>query len=886
MKPLKWMLPVFAIILFQFSCQIFRKSLHKTIASAQSGSTSDTAGKKNTSDSAKSKAPRPYKEVITSKAVSSKGMITVHKIEDKYFFEIPFSLLDRDLLVASRISKAATGIRPYYGFLGYAGDLINQNVIQFSKGFGNKIFVKRMSYEEKSTDSSTNGMFRSVRNSNIQPLIASFDIKAFSLDSAAVVLDLTEYLSADNDLFYFSKRTKNVFGLTAMQADRSHIQTISSFPLNVEIITSKTFALKDDGGFGTYELNTSFVLLPDKPMKPRCFDDRVGYFFNQYIDYDEPQRVKVTNMITRWRLEPKPGDVQKYLGGELVEPQKPIVFYIDPTTPKKWIPYLIQGVNDWQKAFEKAGFKNAIYALEAPEKDSTWSLYDARHSAIVYKPSYIPNANGPHINDPRTGEILETHINWYHNVQALLHDWYMVQAGPNDPRARKMEFDDALMGQLIRFVASHEVGHTLGLMHNYGASSTIPVEKLRDKDWVERNGFCPSIMDYARFNYVAQPEDHISEKGIMPRIGVYDEWAIEWGYRWFPEFKSQIEERTFLNNWIIESLNKDKRLYFGNEDNVFDPRRQAEAVGDDAVLASEYGIKNLKRIVPELINWTRQPNGDYTSLFQMNYQVINQFNRYINHVATYVGGRTITKKTVEQPGPVREYVSAQDQKRAIQFLHKHVFETPYWIMNKELAALQSSNGFVDSYKLQTALLERITSHAVMHNLLYFETNQPDQAYTVNQLLTDIEAGIWKELNTSSPVDFYRRNLQKVYTERLINILLLKVELITDYHAAFSMTTDVYSILKNHMQQLINRIAKTLPSCRDEMTRLHYKDIKERLQIALDPLKQRGVRNDLSADPTKPVKSKPVFSSDEYEQSFIQRHRTSCWEDKKLEDQNN
>ena len=446
------------------------------------------------------------------------------------------------------------------GFFGYAGDQIGQNVIRFEKGPNNKIFLRNISYAEYAKDS-TSPMFSAVNNSNIQPIAAAFDIKSFSKDSAGVVIEITDYINGDNDVLHFNSGLKSALRFAAIQSDKSYIVSVKSYPINIEIKTVKTYSRMPSppiggGGFGggtgsgnmTVELNSSLVMLPKVPMQARYFDPRVGYFTVGYTDYDaNPQGVESIQLIKRWRLEPKEEDMEKYKRGELVEPKKPIIFYIDPATPKKWIPYLIQGVNDWQAAFEKAGFKNAIMAKMAPtvEEDSTWSLEDARYSAIVYKPSDVANASGPSISDPRTGEIMESHINWYHNVMELIHDWYFIQTAAVDPKARKMVYDDELMGQLIRFVSSHEVGHTLGLRHNFGSSSTVPVENLRNKAWVEANGHTPSIMDYARFNYVAQPEDNISEVGLFPRIGDYDKWAIEWGYKLFPQYKTP-EEKTKL----------------------------------------------------------------------------------------------------------------------------------------------------------------------------------------------------------------------------------------------------------------------------------------------------------------------------------------------------
>ena len=611
---------------------------------------------------ARNTGPKPYKEVITAKAKTDKGLLITHKLEDKYFFEIPDAILGREILVVNRISKAAAA--GDQGRSGYAGDQVGENVIAFEKGPNNKIFLKSISHQENARDTA-GGMYQSVRNSSLQPISASFDIKAFAKDSitgaTGTVIEVTDYLMGDNDILFFDARYKRALMLTQYQKDNSYISQVKSYPSNTQIQTVKTYlrtpaavpgAAPAPGGAGagtptTYELSSSMILLPATPMKPRYFDPRVGYFSTSYTDFDlNPQGIERVRMITRWKLEPKEEDIEKYKRGELVEPKKPIVFIIDPATPKKWVPYLIKGVNDWQIAFEKAGFRNAIMAKEAPTNDPEWSLENANYSAIVYKPSDIPNASGPHVNDPRTGEILESHINWYHNVMSLLRNWYFIQTAAVDPQARKLVFEDSLMGELIRFVSSHEVGHTLGLRHNFGSSSTVPVEYLRNKKWVEANGHTPSFMDYARFNYVAQPEDNISQSGLFPRIGDYDKWAIEWGYRWYPELKTPEAEVPALNKITVEKL-KDKRLWFGTESDSDDPRAQNEDLGDNAMTASGYGIKNLQRIMSKLPEWTKEDNKGYNSLNEIYGQVVTQFQRYMGHVAKNVGGLLTTPKTLE-----------------------------------------------------------------------------------------------------------------------------------------------------------------------------------------------------------------------------------------------
>lgn len=720
---------------------------------------------------------KPYAQVITPKAKSSFGFLTVHKVDNNYFFEIPDSMLNRDILIVNRISKAPTSRQK--SRVGYPGDILGSKVIRFENKDNKRILVREYSYRERSENK--DGMFQSVRNSNTQPIVANFGIETIKKDSLTrnYVINVSVFLQKENPLFSFDADSKEYIGLLNMVGEGTYIDTLKAFPKNIEISTTVTYQSKkgmSNVGFLetgspriplTYELNSSMVLLPEVPMKARLFDPRVGYFTVGYTDFDSnPQGIEYKKLITRWRLEPK--DEAAYLRGELVEPKKPIIIYIDPATPKKWVPYLIQGVNDWQVAFEKAGFKNAIYALEAPTDDPSWSLEDARHSAIVYKPSDIPNASGPHINDPRTGEILETHINWYHNVMSLLRDWYMIQAGTIDEAARKMQLDDELMGQLIRFVSSHEVGHTLGLRHNFGSSHTVPVEKLRDKAWVEANGHTPSIMDYSRFNYVAQPEDGITRAGIFPRIGIYDKWSIEWGYRWLPQFQTPEDEVAFSNQSIIEKLKTDVRYTFGTESDPNDPRNQSEDLGDDSMLASLYGIKNLKRIVPQILTWSYEPNKSYAGAGEIYSGVVSQFNRYLGHVTKNVAGIYSNSITVEQTDEIaREFVPANIQKRAIAFLNEQLFTTPEWLIDRQLMEKAKILPVNVICSLQSGVLARLINKNTLDKMSENEILNGKKAYTSAQMFNDLKKVIWSNLGQS---DIYKRNMQKAYVENLINLL--------------------------------------------------------------------------------------------------------------------
>lgn len=808
----------------------------------------DVKAKKDTVNTAKPKDKKPekiqpFEKVITSKAVSDEGIITVHKVEDKYYFEIPDKALKKEFLVVTRLTKAGAEMR--MGTVGYAGDQISQNVISFEKGPNDKVFLRSISYVDYAKDS-TSAMYKTVMRNNVNSIEQAFDIKAFGKEKNSTVIDVTDFINADNDVVSFDTRFKKGFRVGAFQKDKSFVNFVKSFPTNIEINTTKTYnrsageaspipgAPKPEvSGNYTVEVNSSIILLPENKMQARYFDPRVGYFTVGYTDFDEnPQGVERVSLVKRWRLEPKAKDLEKYKRGELVEPEKPIVFYIDPLTPKKWIPYLIQGVNDWQKAFEKAGFKNAIYAkVPNAKEDPEWSLEDARFSAIVYKPSDVPNASGPSIADPRTGEILESHINWYHNVMKLLNDWYFVQASPNDPRARKVDFDDELMGQLIRFVSSHEVGHTLGLRHNFGSSSTVPVENLRNKSWLKANGHTPSIMDYARFNYVAQPEDNVGEAGLMPRIGDYDEWAIEWGYRRFYNYNSPEKEKAHLNKWVMEKL-QNPRLWFGTETNPYDPRSQSEQVGDNPMLAGKYGVKNLQRIMENIEAWSTKPNEDYSSLNNRFTQVSGQFARYLGHVSKYIGGVKETPKMVEQKGAIYELVSKSEQKEALKFLSENVFTTPNWLLKTSVLTKIDKSPVEVVENLQKTVLNRVLSEGVL-NKLYEGESLDANAYAVYDYLQDIKNSVFSELKSSSKIDIYRRNLQKNFVETLIARTQASKPSTGRNAETVSDNSDVKSLTRGVLREIKADASKNAQNAQDAVTKYHLEDLVYRIDKALE-----------------------------------------------------
>lgn len=786
----------------------------------------DTSAKKST-------APKGSIEaVIKPGAKRTTGLFTVVEQEGKYYFIVPTSLLGRDMLMVNRISKAAADMRQ--GFFGYAGDPIGENMIRFRRSPDQKrLFIESISTREMPRDT-TGDMYQAVVRSNMQPIVSSFEIKGTNAAKDSLLIEVTDFVGSDTELTGFDNYYKLNMNIGNFQKDKSYVVGIKAFPQNIEMKSTRSYLISPKSSNpnykpspmpATYEINSSLILLPEVPMQPRWFDPRVGYFTNRYIDYDKnPQGVKNIQMITRWRLEPKPEDVEAYKRGELVEPAKPIIFYIDPATPKKWVPYLIAGVNDWQAAFEKAGFKNAIMAKVAPtpEEDSTWSLEDARYSAIVYKPSNVANASGPHVSDPRTGEILESHINWYHNVMELLRNWYLIQASPSDTGARKMVFDDALMGDLIRFVSSHEVGHTLGLRHNFGSSAMTPVDSLRSASFLEKNGHTASIMDYARFNYVAQPEDGIRRELLYPRIGDYDLWAIEWGYRRFPDLTSPEAEADTLNQWVI-SKQSNPRLWFGTETNPNDPREQNEDLGDNQMRANELGIRNLKFVLAGLPEWTRTPNEGYDNLEDIYREVVMQFIRYNGHVAKWVGGIYENPKMVEQEGGVYTPVEKAKQQEAMAFLDRNLFTTPTWLISEEINAKTGITGVSTILTVQRAGLSSLLSNRVLGNLITAEAAQGKNAYTIDDLFGDLNRSIWRELSTGAAPDVYRRGLQNLYVDRLIALLPKQGAVVV---------SDVPARVTYELQSLQKRLSRA--SSPNAAVQAHYQYLAKKIADTLDP----------------------------------------------------
>ena len=851
---IKKKLTLFIVLLLIFSAQdTFAQSRKKRKADK------DAMTKVDAKAADAKKEPKPYKKVIDSSAVTQRGLIDVHKIDNKYLFEIPDSILGSEIMTITRYSKTPAG----GGIFG--GEEINRQVVRWEKGLNNNILLRSITYVIMSPDEDK-PMAQAVKNSTSDPIIGNYDVLAYKKDETGkitgYVVDLSTTFDADVQTFSLDPIKKQLLNIQTFQKDRSFISKVSSFPINTEIRSVKTFTTTPpkinttptpkigvdlpsalDAGVITVEMNTSMILLPKNPMRKREFDARVGYFANQYGVFEEESQKSDTKVFAvRWRLEPKSAeDAQKQKKGELIEPLKPIVYYIDPATPEKWKKFIKQGIDDWQIAFENAGWKNAIRGEYWPENDPTMSLEDARFSVLRYFAAEIQNAYGPNVHDPRSGEILESHIGWYHNIMSLLRNWYLIQTAAVDPAARSKKFDDKLMGELIRFVSSHEVGHTLGLRHNMGASSATPVEKLRDKEYQAKNGHTSSIMDYARFNYVAQPEDDVTT--LFPRIGDYDKWAIKWGYSYFEDTKNEAQEKAFLNEMTKEAY-KNNRLWFGTESSPYDPRYQTEDIGDNAMRASEYGIKNLKRILPNLLEWTKENGESYAELDELYGALTGQFRRYMGHVTKNVGGIYDSPKTYDMTGNQFEVVPKSIQKDAVAFLNAQLFTTPKWLLDQNVLSKINPESGVEAIKgMQDATLTSLLAGDRMVRLLETSTASKDN-YSVDELISDLNKGIFAELKSNSSIDMYRRNIQKLYVDKMIGMLkpgnaeVRSVPVGVTYgfntRRVNLAQTDLPSIARGQLNSLKNDLKMSSARMSDRMSKYHVLDLISRIGEALDP----------------------------------------------------
>ena len=787
--------------------------------------------KDSTEKEKKPKKEKTYEEIITKDAITDDGLFKVHKVKDKYYYEIADSLLGRDMLMVTRIVKMATE-------LPLNRHKMSEQVLKWEK-FDNNIFLKQASYSKFANDSLPISI--AVSNSNFEPIISSFKIAVENKENNSHVIDVTSLYKSDIKIFGFPQSSRKGYKITSLDSKLSFIESIRSFPLNIETKHIKTYKSSNSrNGQISMVLNNSMILLPKEPMKRRYFDQRVGWFTSAQTDYGiDNQEAETVRYLDRWRLEIKDEDIDKFKNGELVEPKKPIVYYLDPATPEKWRKYLKDGIEDWNVAFEAAGFKNAVIVKYPPtkEEDPDWSPEDVRYSTVRYLASPSLNANGPHVSDPRSGEIIESDINWYHNVMKLLRNWYFVQTAAVNPDSRGVEFKNEVMGELIRFVSSHEFGHTIGLPHNMGSSSAYPVDSLRSATFTKKYGTSPSIMDYARFNYVAQPGDEgvalMPSQWNTPNVGVYDIYSVKWGYKPILDVSVE-EEKSILKSWIMEKAN-DLKYRFGSAG--IDPSSQTEDLGDDAVKASEYGIANLKRIMPKLMEWTTKDGETYTELGYMYGQVLGQFGRYMGHVTNNIGGIYQYYKTSDQDGAVYTHVKKSYQQNCMNFLQNQLFETPEWMINKEILNKIEFAGITNRIRsTQSRTLNSLLDFGKMARLIENEAINGKNAYSLIEMMTDLRKGIFNEVYKNKTIDVYRRNLQLAYLDR-ISYLMSNEQGSTPSWARNYVTSvkvsqsDIRTVAANQLIELRKDLKKHKNKS-DKMTKMHLEMVQNKISSIL------------------------------------------------------
>ena len=769
---------------------------------------------------------KKYSDVITEDAVTDDGLFKVHQMEQDYFYEIPFDLLEKDMLWVSRIAQIPDNLGGGYV---NAGSKTNEQVVHWQR-YQNKILLRVKSYTNIAD--STKAISNSVKVNNFEPILFAFDIKAFNADSTAAVIQVDKLFTTDvAAISGLSSRLRQRYKVKKLDQSRSFINNIKSFPENIEVKQDFTYDASEppsfsDTGSISLQMNQSMILLPEEPMTPRLNDPRVGFFTLSQIDYGSPKlKADQKRYIRRWRLEPK--DPEAYARGELVEPVKPIVYYLDPGTPENLQKYIKQGIEDWQKPFETAGFKNAIIAKDAPtpEEDPEFSPEDIRYSVVRYVASTTRNAVGPSVSDPRSGEIIESDIIWYHNHLRSYRNRYLLETGAANPSARTLDTPDEEIGEMMRMVIAHEVGHALGFPHNMAASYAYPVDSLRSGSFTQKNGIAASIMDYARYNYVAQPGDENIR--FIRQMGPYDHYAVNWGYRWLPNIQEPEDEKATLNQWILEKAD-DPKFKYGRQSSYFDPQSQTECIGDDPIKASTYGIKNLKYVMTQLPSWTSDQTNDYDDLEELYGELLGVFNRYVRHVARNVGGVYENIKTPEQEGTVYTALSAEEQRKSMEWLHKNIFETPEWLLDTSvLQNIDHTAYFENVRRVQSSQLNQLMGLETLGRLINSETTQDDN-YSAYEMLSDLRKGLWSEAYRSRNVELYRRNLQNTYLDYMAD--LLTDDDASNYNVE---TSDVRTLVRGELTTLKRTLNRAKNANVNTMTKYHYENAIAKIDELFD-----------------------------------------------------
>lgn len=787
--------------------------------------------------------PKSYSEVITADAESDDGLFTVHKVDQSYYFEIPDSLYGVDMLLVTRIGRVPAGI----GGSIVSGTKVSEQGLRWER-VDDRVLLRKVSFNQIAEESLP--IYESVVRNNFAPILAAFDIEAIGVNGDSVIIDVSNFFADDTPaLSGLAVGQREKFKVKSLDKDRSFINYARSYPLNVDVRHTLTFVASEppsDTNTGTLsmEMHQTMVRLPEQPMMPRRADDRVGYFSISQVNFglDELKAAEQT-FIRRWRMEPS--DPSAYARGQLVDPVKPIVYYIDPATPDRWRPYVRQGIEDWQTAFETAGFSNAIIARDPPskEEDPDWAAEDIRYSVVRWAASLVRNAMGPSVSDPRTGEIIESDIVWFHNHLRSYRNRLMLETGASNPAARSLDMPDELMGETVRQVIAHEVGHALGLPHNMIGSSSYPTESLRDPDFAREMGVSPSVMDYARQNYVAQPGDGLEPTDYIRKIGPYDHYSINWGYRFIPGAESADDEKSTLDSWIAERANDP--MYRFASSTGWNPDAQTEDMGDDPVKSSGYGIANLKRVAPNLVEWTTTPGENFDDLDELYGELVGQWNRYIGHVITLVGGRYQNTKSADQNDVIYTPVSRDKQAEAVQFLNLEALASPTWLAEKSILRRIEHAGAIERLsRRQSGFLNRLLDQGRMQRISESELLDSDP-YSLVDYLNDLREGVFSELEDGATVDIFRRSLQRAYVKRLEQLMTGDAptasggpaRLATEVNISQS---DIQPLARAQLTLIQAEAENALDDVDDELTRAHLVDIAERCKSVLEN-SVRGVR---------------------------------------------
>ena len=785
-------------------------------------------------DSSSSNTPplRPYVRVITRDAKTRRGLFITHRVGEKLYFEIPRRELNRDLLLVGRLARSAND--PSVGL--YGGDEFAERILRWERQ-GTRVILRSPTYEI--TADSALPVYQAVSNSNYPPIVAVFNVETFGPDSAPVI-DVTRLYTTSLPEFSGNR--------SSIDERRSFVENAVAFPDNVEVEATQTYTPSSGRGPSSAGqpaavsvlAHWSMIRLPERPMMPRSFDDRVGFFAVSHTDFGTGEhRAARVSYITRYRLE------KKNPAAAMSDPVKPIVYYIDPATPLLWRPWIKRGVEEWQKAFEAAGFSNAIVARDAPSpsEDPDWSAEDVRYSVVRWVASTVENAFGPHVHDPRTGEILNGSIAIYHNILNQERSWYFTQVAPLDARAAKLPLPDSLMGRLLQSLVAHEVGHTLGLAHNFKASAMYPADSVRSAAWVHRMGYSPSIMDYVRYDYVAQPEDHIDVNDLVPRVGPYDIFATMWGYKPVPGARTPEDEKPVLDSWARQQDSVPWLRFSTSQSQGADYAEETEAVGDaDAVKSTGYGLRNIKRVVPMLIPATERATGNNEDLEALYSAVVDQWTAEMNHVANIVGGAETREKYATQPGARFVPLPRARQKAAVRFLIDNAFQTPSYLLEERILRRIEPEGALDRIRgAQASVLGSLLNVSRMARLVEYEALAGNQrnVYPLSEMLADVRGGVWSELARERvTIDPFRRNLQRAYIDLIANRLspapnanAFGVQVVLGRKVG---STDARALLRGELVDLDAQLRAGLPRAANRETRLHILDSRDQIDRILHP----------------------------------------------------